>query len=393
MVIATSNSCNTLTSLDDVRKFGQFDFCESGDKASSPTYDYVRTNICLPEDDLGESSSSLSTFESLDEETSLYLPACEEDPVDLCLRSIPQVMESADELHASPLKRFTAQSTERLVYVGQGEVAHTSSAHCDVICSDKATTCHILAFRSESPERGPLVSLTHIDDVGYESCIRNMVREHKILQTDEEENKCDTIPERLTIDVYMMGGFEDEDARAISNYLLRLISQMADEDYTIKFVLKTCAISSMNDDGNACPIGRGMGVNVHTGEAFLCKVDDEAAGPSPQLRSARIWSGQSGKSLSLVASTRSNNKMCVAPFTYKPLAQMDVLLGLENTRLLAYTSTSPEVEEDDFCMCVRSTLRFMGSVKCEAVFGAAVDQPAYFIRVGQTNQWKRTTQF
>jgi hypothetical protein len=367
MVIANSNSSNTLASLDDVTKFGQFDFSESTYSSKAP--DYVRTNICLPEDDL-----------TGDLDDALYLPE-NDDAVDLCLRSIPQVMESADELlFTTPLKHFTTASPERLVYVAQGEVGHATCTTCDVIASDKATTCHILAFRSVSTTT-PLVSLTHVDAVGYDGCIRNMVKEHTLYHADTHD--------RLTIDVYIIGGFESEDARQISNHLIRLVTQMAD-DYadTIQFILKTCAISSMNDDGSYAPIGRGMGINVATGEAFLCKVDEDVSGPCPQLRAARLWSGNGGKSLSVVAThyKNNNNTMVVAPFTYSAFPQMDALLRLEDEHLLQYTSTSPELEEDNFCQSVRSALVFMGSVPCHTVFPA--QQPAVFQRMGRTNQWK-----
>jgi protein N-terminal asparagine amidohydrolase len=276
------------------------------------------------------------------------------------------------------LKHFTTSSPERLVYVGQGEVGHATSTHCDVIASDKATTCHILAFRSVSTttDTHPLVSLTHVDTVGYETCIRNMVKEHARFHNTTD---------RLTIQVYILGGFENDDARQISNYLIRLVSQMAEEFVNdIQFVLQTCAISSMNDNGAYAPIGRGMGIDIATGDAFLCKVDGNVAGPSPQLRAARLWSGNGGKALAVVH-TSSGNTMVVTPFTYSAFAQMDTLLRLSDPYLLQYTSTSPELEEDDFCSTVRSTLLFMGSVPCQTIF---VDQqPAVFCRKGCTNQW------
>lgn len=389
MAIEHSNSCSTLVSLDDVQKIGQEQDCYQ--KAPS----YVRTNIVLPNDDCFDEDEADSYDISTQCEQHLYLPSIDEEAVDICLRSIPQIMESADELLANPPRHFTTSSRERLLYVGQGEVAYVTPQHCDVIASDKATTCHILALRSTS-ERGPMVSLTHIDGVGFESCIRNMIQEHKLFHADGEEKKQEyDMDDRINIDVHIMGGFEDDDesSRSISNFLMHLLARIAlEESHEITVTLKTCAISSINDNGHGCPIGRGLGVSIKTGEAFLAKVDNAVAGPSPNLRSARLWSGNGGKKLSTIHS-HSSDKMFVQPFRFAHLKQMESLVTLPDSLLLEYTSTSPDVEEGDFCDSVRSTLSFMRKVKCESVFGSECRRPAIFVRVGTTNQWKLTTQF
>lgn len=390
MVIANSNSSSTLASLDDVRKIGlELISCEKESAC-------LRTEILLPEDDgcddYGCDSDSCDYSAPLCE-NHLYLPASF-DAVDIYLRSIPQLMQPADELLANAPRRFTCASSDRLLYVGQGEVGHATSRQCDVIASDKATTCHILAFRSSS-SKGPLVNLAHIDGAGYESCIRSMINEHVLFHADGEEMKslCDADP--INIDVYVMGGFEDHDdsSRTISNFLMHLLVQVAaEQSEELTLTLKLCAISSMNDDGRACPIGRGLGISILTGEAFLTSVDVEVAGPAPLLRSARLWSGNGGKTLSVIH-THTSNSMVVRPFRYAPLPQLDTLLTLPDEIMINYTSTSPDVEEDDFCDSVRATLLFLKHVECERVFGAGCRQPAIFCRVDMTNQWKQSEQF
>lgn len=387
MVIANSSSTDTLVSLNDVRKIGS----EEDSYRKAPLY--LRTNILLPNDATDDDDSSSCCSIPLYEQY-LYLPSVDDEPVDNCLRSIPQVMDAADELLATAPLHFTATSCERLLYVGQGEVAFSTSQQCDVIASDKATTCHILAFRSSS-EKGPMVSLTHIDSVGYESCIRSMITEHKLFHVNNEEKKSEHNGDRLNVDVYLMGGFDDDDnaSRAISNFLLNLLAHIAaEQSHEITLTLKLCAISSINDDGRSCPIGRGLGISVKTGEAFLALVDSDVAGPSPQLRSARIWSGNADKKLSVIHFHTSNN-MVVQPFRYSPLKQMDALLALPDAILIRYTSTSPDVEEADFCDSVRSTLAFMKKVKCESVFGPDCRRPAVFRRINNTNLWHLATQF
>jgi len=234
------------------------------------------------------------------------------------------------------------------------------------------------------------VSLAHIDAVGYEQCIRNMVHEHKRYHRVEEDDV-----DSVNVDVYIMGGFDDADnaSRPISNFLMNLLATIAsDESDCLTLTLKTCAISCMNDDGTACPIGRGMGIDVETGECFLCKVDQSVAGPSPTLRSARLWSGHGGKALAVIHSIHSSD-VCIHPFSYTPVAHTKVLLSLDDSDLLQYTSTSPDVEEDDFCYSVRSALTFMDAYSPELFFGPACHQPAVFYRVGNTNRWKQRAQF
>lgn len=394
MVIANSNSCSTLASLDDVRKIGLNDV--QFNKQSAAT-SYISSSICLPADDLDD---EIDYYSSSKRQQQLYLPADKDEAVDVCLGAIPEVMESADELLSQTPRHFSVESSERLLYVAQTEVAHATAAHCDVIASDRATTCHILALRSSSSSNGPLVSLAHIDTVGYEQCVRKMVQEHKRFHNDSDEEKKEeetSSCEPVSIDIYIVGGFEDEDdsSRPISNFLIHLLSRIASEDPAhLNMTLRTCAITSMNDDGFSAPIGRGLGVDVVTGEAFLCKVDEAVAGPTPNLRSARLWSGNNNneETLSLIHSCWST-QMFVQPFHYAALAQADALIALPDPILLNYTSTSPNVEEDTFCQRVRSTLSFMANSPAETVFGAACNQPAVFARVGRTNQWQQQQQF
>ncbi|KAL3912033.1 MAG: hypothetical protein SGARI_001356 [Bacillariaceae sp.] len=79
-----------------------------------------------------------------------------------------------------------------------------------------------------------------------------------------------------------MGGFLDADGTSsqITNWLLRLLADIAHEleqSRRCTLVLKTCAVTSLNDDNCQSPMGRGMGINVHTGQVFLAKCAPEIA--------------------------------------------------------------------------------------------------------------------
>jgi hypothetical protein len=240
----------------------------------------------------------------------------------------------------------------------------------------------------------PIVSLAHIDRVGYDNCVLKMVLEHiqyhrgSDLEEEKKEEDVHDLP--MNIDVYLLGGFADDDARELSNHLLHLLSDISDQFCgSIQLKLQLAAVSELNDDGFSCPVGRGLGIQVSTGEAFMVQVDASAMGPEPELRSARLWSGNGGKELSLIHSVVSDRIM-IQPFSYEaPCRQLEVLLMLPDDVLLKLTSTSPDVEEDDFCTSVRSTIRFMKRVSCESSFGATLLEPIIFERRGKTNLWDR----
>mmetsp|Transcript_28491 Transcript_28491/g.40033 ORF Transcript_28491/g.40033 Transcript_28491/m.40033 type:complete len:469 (-) Transcript_28491:198-1604(-) len=468
MVIATSDSCNTLVSLnhnDTNNKHSSglktFAFCENGGDPrhgveNEPTYE--RTHLYLPTDDLyqdededdeswfdadeywhdGPPNTKSTTPTRVFQAQNLYVPTQTSSrsaiPIDEHLRTIPEVMESADILLANPPRQFNKQSTERVLYVSQGEVAHAVSSQCDVVASDKATTCHILALRSTSKTspNQPLVSLTHLDSDEYESSIRSMVQQHKAhhsnltpsLIVQQEENNCGGYQEEkkqdddsfvsaqdascfMEMDIHIMGGFNDEDgsSRQISESTMALLVQVAkEESHCMKMTLQTCAITSMNDTGYQCPIGRGLGINIQTGETFLCQVSSDVTGPQSTLRSVRLWSSEDNhspdtqKTLTTIHTSYSN-EMVITPFVFKPFKEIDTLLRLPDEIMIRYTSTSPAVEEDDFCDNVRQTMMFMRSKSYRSIFsgnGTTTMEPLTYRRKIDTttgrwmNEWVRT---
>ena len=302
-------------------------------------------------------------------------------------------METADELLANPHTVLNASSSQRILSVGQGEVAHCTPTQTDVLVSDKATTCHVVFFKSTcNDNKTTMASCTHLDGVNYESCVRNILAEHESYHTqpcvdEEKNNKEESGKCKITMDIHILGGFEDESSRDISNWLLRLLGDLSMEYETIiSMRLQTCVVSSMNDNGRGSPLGRGLAMNLKTGTVFLAKVDASVAGPMPVLRAARLWSGTCGKRLTVIHSPL-NQSFSIPAFSYTSMPDLNTLLQLPDDILLQYTSTSPHVEEQDFCSSVRSTLTFMNTVKCESVFSSP--RPLLFTRVGLSNQWRR----
>lgn len=265
------------------------------------------------------------------------------------------LQESRKRLLSTKRRRLGgARERNRVLYVEQGERANSTSKEYDVLMSDKATTCHIVAFRSTTNSSDnstyaeddvPLTSLTHLDSPNYEECVREMIQEHidhhhhrwnrsfdrsdrKRTKFVQEEKKCDDCCEQpseernerrttnnnshetVTIDIHVMGGFDDDDASSssITDWLLPLLARLAKEfknqTVGVRMVVKTLVVSSSNnvvdDRNNNSPIGRGLGIDARTGEVFLARCDDEddnngrSSGPVSLLRSVRLWSRAAG---------------------------------------------------------------------------------------------------
>jgi len=407
--IATSDSCSTLVDLNDDHKVTIESVHLPLNAQISQLDNVYQTHLLLPSD--------IDEYDSLDDEDDEYrafvsqpqkqrkesahqylcLPSESASetriPIDHHLRTIPAVVDSANMLLSSPpreLSLSTRGSTSRILNICQGEIGHASSSQCDIIVSDKSTTCHIVAVRSTiGGSSTPLASLAHIDKEGHESCLRDMIQVHRTFHAEKEEEKkeADDGCQMIDMDLHIMGGFDDEDesSRAISESLINTFSLIAqDESATIRMTLQTCAVSSMNDNGLFYPIGRGLGMDLKSGDVFLASVDESVAGPATTLRSVRLWSGEKEK-LSVVHTTKSNS-ITVSAFPYETIQGTDVILSLPDHIILQHTSTSPEVEHDGFCDDVRRTLSFMKDNKCTDIFGMNCDKPVVYTR-SNGNNW------
>jgi protein N-terminal asparagine amidohydrolase len=401
MVIANSDSTGTLVSLGNgLKRVASYQGFDLGSYNEVVTYQ--PTDLLLPEDTFLDDSEigldgsfhscSLQVDQQLQQQKQpLYLPK-KRDAVDQCLRSNMIVMERCDQLLAQTPVVYNDHSKERVLYVAQGEVAYAVPLHCDVLVSDKATTCHIIAMQSCSDHCTPMSSLTHIDSAAYEESVRAMLQDHKTHHraTSVANMDADAMSDsRIALAIHIVGGFEDDkgSSREISNWLISLLACIASEEKdSLKITLETVAVSCMNDDGHCAPIGRGLAINVKTGETFLARCETQVAGPCMSLRSARLWSGIKPK-LHLIHTAHSN-ACCIEPFSYTPFKEIDALLRLQDHVLLRYTSTSPECEEDDFCHSLRSTLTFLRDTPCKQTFGDRLDQPLVYRRIRQSNTWQ-----
>jgi len=408
--IPTSSSCSTLvdvaeggdskllqtvppTSLDCVARVTSSKHCSSLEQKEQ-----FETNLYLPvfeddyyddEDDESDSefgtpwiqqpiSSAASPSPNASRQT-LKLPSTtDEVPVDKYLRSIPSLVERAEELQAQPAVVLSEETASdlKVLNIRQGEIGHVTAKQADIIVSDKATTCHIIAVRSTSTDDAgsePLVSLCHVDKAQYEGCLRDMIDAHK-------EHHGELSLDAIDMDLHLVGGYSDPDGSslAITEHLIQLFGQISvEEKDDVNMSLKTCAVSCLNDNGFGAPIGRGLAVDIASGNVFLAAVDESLAGPAPNLRAARLWSAAHRTKLA-VAHNQFCDKIIVTPFEFSTFKTLKTLLCLPDDVMLQYTSTSPDVEDDEFCNRVRSTLRFIRDHAPEDVFGPKRNQPVYY---------------
>lgn len=380
MVITSSDSTNTLVSLDghnDLKGLSSVRVFPSNVNAS---IEFRRTALQLPEeefdyfsDDEDDEDNSFSCAKSV-----LYLPK-NGISVDESLKCVPAVIDARDDFLSPEPVYYDATSKQRLLYVAQGEIAHctaTQSADIDILVSDKATTCHILAFRSTSSTAAPLCSMTHLDDCSYTHCIRTAVEAHHKHHSGASSLDFDA---NIRLDIHVVGGFEDADgsSRKISSWLLHLLADLAD-DYSEKsmvFTLRTVCVTSMNDCNNSVPIARGLALNCRTGQVTTAKCSTSVI-PALSLRSARLWIRNSESKLHLIHTQHdSGHTITVQPFHFKPFEGLEMLLTLSDSVLLQYCSTSPDCEEDDFVPQLRQTLCFLRDTSCTATFGPNCDRP------------------
>jgi len=380
MPLINSSSIGSLISVEDSN-------FKPSDEFSFQDDDFNLTNILIPSADEFDIEGSF-----------LPLPSSKNKDLSI-LSQVPFIVESNDMLLSSQkpleLNDKMRRRTTKLLNICQGEVGHAISSQCDIIASDDATTCHIIALRSTAMRNiysKPLSSIAHIDRAGYEDCIRDMLEAHK------DHHRVATMGDHvIDLDLHLLGGFNDHDgqSREISMYLLTLFAQIAEEElYSMRITLRTCAISELNDNGNNCPIGRGLGMNTKSGHVFLVNIDRSIAGPALVLRGCRLWSASANKKLHVVHRTPSSHEpsttsnIIIEPFKFFSFRNLKLLLSLPDHEMIKYISTSPLVEKDNYCANMRQTLMFIQEYKWSIIFGNGCNTSLSFRRTGN-NEWEQ----
>lgn len=138
-----------------------------------------------------------------------------------------------------------------------------------------------------------------------------------------------------------------------------------------------------NDDPTAAgsPVARGMAIETKTGRVFLVNsVPSHLAGAAFEVRSARIFSSFPEERLQVIHHSTSNGHLCIEPFEYHHYQEMEILMAqLPDETLLQLASASPQVEREEFCGSIRSTLAFIKRVPSCHVF-CQCDEPLVYQR-------------
>jgi len=391
--------------------------------------------------------------------------------LDLYLSSVPQLAASTRQLlqsssssttnstannhhnNSNNHKVITSSNSGRVINVLQGEMAHCTPSQADVLVSDDATTCHILglwshlsldyssstAHRDQQQQNGgdgKLATVAHIDSPDYEDCIRDAVDLHyryhssQLSSSSSSSSKQQQHQTRLNGDdstiilpviklsIHLMGGYNDNDGTSheITQGVLRALSNISDgyinrqqhhHQPRLQMILQTCAVSSSNDNGSGCPIGRGLALDVSSGKVYLAEVGEDdvesssssssssllldnsttvvttstsAKGPDCLLRQARLWASfifnngdndsndDDNKRRLQIIHHPNDEYLYISPFYFASHPFPHRMLTLNDALLLQYTSSSPEVEKDNFVRCVRETFRYMNGTSCFHVF-------------------------
>jgi hypothetical protein len=207
--------------------------------------------------------------------------------------------DSEDSKRSPPQHRLTSSSnTGSIINVIQGEMAHCTPSQADILVSDDATTCHIVAiwschFASESNEGTKLTTLdgcsliatmAHIDEPGYRGYIKNAVNEHvkhhfaQLQDLGKGTGICSLGV--IEMSMHIMGWFNDHDGSSITttnNVLQTFAAVLRDYEcdcFRLQITLETCTVATANNNETGCLLGRGMAMDVATGKVFLVEVGD-----------------------------------------------------------------------------------------------------------------------
>jgi protein N-terminal asparagine amidohydrolase len=309
--------------------------------------------------------------------------------------SAHRVLRSKDGESRQLHRLITHNNSGRVINVLQGEIAHCTSLQADILVSDDATTCHIVALWSRGQDCN-LGTLTHIDGPGYGPCIKDAVKEHIKYHSDVTLRKKNTRTNTIHILIHIMGGFNDSDGSSIgiTSSILDTLADISSlyndrQEPQVCMTLETCAVASANDDGTGCPIGRGMALEVCTGKVFLAEVEDVAIddkaicnntifnsvqGPAITLRSTRLWaaayhSHKSEQERKLSVIHRPDSEfLWIEPFFFGYHPNAKALLEHNDANLLQITSTSPAAEKPNFIRKVRESLTYMNRNRSQIVF-------------------------
>jgi Protein N-terminal asparagine amidohydrolase len=217
---------------------------------------------------------------------------------------------------------------------------------------------------------------------------------------------------KVRMELHLVGGCDDPISYQLSLDLLDAWAVLGDRySSLIEIQLVTAAISSLNvsgsssrarndadDNGQWSLLSRGMGIDCHTGHVFgLQSIADELQGPAVEIRQARLWARASNpenyrlggsQNRLVVIHTSHSPEIYIEPYDYRPNPKLDMILRMPNDMLKQVTSTSPDLECENFCTEVRRSLSWLQLVPSEDVFGKQPHPLMYSRSASDVHQWE-----
>ena len=373
-------------------------FADNGTLQQVGNNHFPKKNPGLSDEYSLEEYLSESQFSSLKRETIkfIYGDKCDTSVDRILKEREPNVKVDVNEL--SPM--------DGILYIQQGEmgIAYPHDDHIKYIGSSGATTCHLLLIRDIATG---VCGVAHIDSVSYTDLsgflnkLRNVIKQKHEAQpsarhVDESKQCHQANNERASLDLYIVGGYQDE--RGMSEKLsMALLKYFITS--TEKFTLKVIAIGSLNttsitnkqnveDSSNLssdtdsihlhnAPILYGAATEIRTGRVFPATFPYR--GPDETIRHLRLTFGarQNGLNDYYNCDTR---ELIVPAFSCNPhIENLKYYMELPDETFLQFMSTSPKVEPSYFIESQKK------------VFRAAIENPNLYQNVfpGRCNRvWK-----
>jgi len=131
----------------------------------------------------------------------------------------------------------------------------------------------------------------------------------------------------------------------------------ADEDEQVS---QDGTSTSSNDNG-------GVGVAGSNNKNDCVSAGSNATGDASSTTTTAVTTKHNFDSL-LQVHNFTKDQITISPFEFKPFHNIELFYKLPDDIMLSYASTSPDVEDEDFCTLVRECCYFLMNVSVDSVF-------------------------
>lgn len=253
---------------------------------------------------------------------------------------------------ATPAICVTQQDQDAL-YVGQGEWALVpAGCTVDLIGSDDATTCHIVALVDKELLQGRVTAVT-LGHFGSASEAQNGL---KLMWAALQQERLNQRNAKFEVEVHVAGGLpEDASSVELTSAVEAVLKELG--LHTAVSLMATASRNRAAASGRQ-PAVRGLAVRLSTGQVGPAKFEDAARGPLQVLRHLRFMDSAAAKPQRVSVYEAIADTIVVEPFAW-PTGPWRPLARMPSEELLKHFSTSPEEEQARFPNDLRAGFNFM----------------------------------